>query len=220
VVRALEEAQAAFPPGAMAATFLSNHDQVRVATVLEGDEGKQRSAAAMLLTLPGTPFVYYGEKLGLPNGPRGEGDPAKRRPLPWNGTEEGGFTTGTPWAPLVEGWQQVNVAAAQARADSLLNRYRRLIHLRRGTPALRVGALQVLPVEPRAPSVLAFVRQEGSERVLVAYNLSGTEASVSPTLPGAPGELLFTDPGVKATEAAGTWQLVLPAHATGVWRLR
>jgi len=79
----IAEVAATYPPGVGDAPFLTNHDMVRVATQLERDPGRLRSAAAVLLTLPGTPFLYYGEEVGLENGPT-RGDESKRTPMPWS----------------------------------------------------------------------------------------------------------------------------------------
>ncbi|WP_224243502.1 alpha-amylase family glycosyl hydrolase [Hyalangium gracile] len=219
----LTEVSTAYPRGVLVAPFLANHDQVRVATQLEGQEGRMRMAPALLLTLPGTPFLYYGEEIGLPNGPKSEGDPGKRRPLPWDGTEKGGFTTGKPWAPFVEGWQQRNVAAQLGDTGSLLHRYRLLIHVRRASPALRVGTLRPLPRSSEAPSVVAYLREVEGERVLVVHNVGAAPATVSQVLPGTPMEQLFADPDVSATAEPGkkgTWKVSLPAYSSAVWRLR
>ncbi len=219
----LAEVSAAYPRGVLTAPFLANHDQVRVATQLDGQEGKIRLASSLLLTLPGTPFLYYGEELGLPNGPKEEGDPAKRRPLPWDGSEKGGFTTGKPWAPLVEGWRKQNVAAELGDTGSLLHRYRLLIHVRRASPALRYGTLRMLPRSKEAPSVVAFLRETEGEQVLVVHNLGAEPATVSQPLSASPREPLFADPDVTATAEPGkkgTWKLTLPAYSTAVWRLR
>ena len=90
----LRDVISAYPQGIIDAPFLTNHDQTRLATVLGNDAGKLRNAAAILLTLPGAPFIYYGEEVGLQNGPT-SADESKRTPMPW--TASGGFTTGTPW---------------------------------------------------------------------------------------------------------------------------
>jgi glycosidase len=219
----LAEVSTAYPRGVLTAPFLANHDQPRIATQLEGVEGRMRVAPALLLTLPGTPFLYYGEEIGLPNGPKEEGDPAKRRPLPWDGAEKGGFTTGKLWAPFVEGWQTRNVAAQRGDTGSLLHRYRLLIHVRRASPALRLGTLRPLPRIDGAPSVVAFLRESQGERVLVAHNLGASPATVSHPLPAAPSEALFSDPEVSATAEPGkrgAWKLTLPAYSSAVWRLR
>jgi glycosidase len=219
----LDELSTAFPRGVLTAPFLANHDQVRVATRLEGQEGRLRVAPALLLTLPGSPFLYYGEELGLPNGPKEEGDPAKRRPMPWDGSEKGGFTTGKPWAPFVEGWQKQNVAAQLGDTGSLLHRYRLLIHVRRASPALRLGTLRPLPRSEEASAVVAFLREAAGERVLVVHNLGATPAAVSQALPAAPAEALFADPDVAAAAEPGkrgVWKLTLPAYSSAIWRLR
>jgi alpha-amylase len=196
-----------------------------VATQLEGQEGRIRTAPAVLLTLPGTPFLYYGEEIGLPNGPQAERDrdPAKRRPLPWDGSEKGGFTAGKPWAPLTEGWQQRNVAAQLGDTGSLLHRYRLLIHVRRASPALRLGTLRPLPQSKEAPAMVAFLREAGGERVLVVHNLGAAPATVRQALPAAPREMLFADPDVAAVadpSKRGTWKLTLPGYSSAIWRLR
>ena len=221
----LQEMSTAFPRGVLTAPFLANHDQVRVATRLEGQEAQMRVAPAVLLTLPGTPFLYYGEEIGLANGPQQgrDRDPPKRLPLPWDGTEKAGFTSGKPWAPFAEGWQKRNVAAQLGDTGSLLHRYRHLIQLRRASPALRVGTLQPLPRSEAAAAVVAYLREAEGERVLVVHNLGASSATVSHVLPGAPLEALFVDPKVSAGAEASTqnsWQLVVPAYSSGVWRLR
>ncbi|NIQ56998.1 MAG: alpha-amylase, partial [Gammaproteobacteria bacterium] len=74
---------ALYPEGVRDAPFLTNHDQVRIASQLAGNAGGLRSAASVLLTLPGVPFLYYGEEVGLANG-TAQGDEAKRTPMPWS----------------------------------------------------------------------------------------------------------------------------------------
>jgi alpha-amylase len=220
---ALTELSTAYPRGVLAAPFLANHDQLRVATQLEGKEERLRMAPALLLTLPGTPFLYYGEEIGLPNGPKAEGDPAKRRPLPWDGSEKGGFTTGKPWQPFVDGWQKQNVAAQLGNTGSLLHRYRTLIQVRRASQALRTGTLRPLPRISEAPGVVAFLREAEGDRVLVVHNVGATPVTVSQALPGAPMETLFADPDASATAEPGkkgTWKVSLPAYSSAVWRLR
>ncbi|WP_224364542.1 alpha-amylase family glycosyl hydrolase [Hyalangium versicolor] len=219
----LTELSTAYPRGVLVAPFLANHDQFRVAAQLEGQEARIRVAPALLLTLPGTPFLYYGEEIGLPNGPKEEGDPGKRRPLPWDGSEKGGFTTGKPWEPFVEGWQKQNVAVQLADTHSLLHRYRMLIHVRRASPALRLGTLRPLARSSEAPSVVAFLREAEGERVLVVHNLGAAPASMSQSLPAAPMEPLFLDPDVSVMAEPGkkgTWKVSLPAYSSAVWRLR
>jgi len=168
-----------YPPHALDATFLANHDMIRAATQL-GDPQRERLAAALLFTLPGVPFIYYGEEIGLVNGPGGE-DPEKRTPMPW--TDAGGFTTGRPWKVNRNADPQVNVARQQADPDSLWHHYRRLIELRKNSPAVGRGGYQPLAVGGSG-DVIAWERRHGDERVVVVANLAGAGVErVSVALP-------------------------------------
>ncbi|HSP07410.1 MAG TPA: alpha-amylase family glycosyl hydrolase, partial [Acidobacteriota bacterium] len=100
IVSKLAEILSVYPQGVNDAPFLTNHDQVRLATVLSNNMDQLKNAAAILLTLPGAPFLYYGEEVGLQNGPT-QGDESKRTPMPWNHEPGGGFTTASsPWFPF------------------------------------------------------------------------------------------------------------------------
>src|SRR5207245_3297824 len=127
IAGALLAMNADYPPGSIDAPFLTNHDQTRLATVLGNDAGKLRNAAAILLTLPGAPFLYYGEEVGLQNGPT-SADESKRTPMPWSSS--GGFTTGTPWFPYATGLAVNNVASQTNDPGSLLSYYRNWIAAR------------------------------------------------------------------------------------------
>ncbi len=94
------------------APFLRNHDQSRTVTVLEGDIERAKLAASLLLTLPGVPFVYYGEELGMA---ADKPDPRIRTPMHWDLGHAAGFTTGTPWEPLQDDWQTANVEVLGGR---------------------------------------------------------------------------------------------------------
>jgi len=216
IVDKLREVQATYPAGATDAPFLTNHDMVRVASELGDDQGKLRSAAAVLLTLPGTPFLYYGEEVGLRNGPAKD-DLAKRTPMPWDASAGGGFTAGTPWTPFAPGRDRGNVAAQTGDPGSLLSHYRKLIRARHGSHALAHGSLEL--VTETGP-VLAFVRRAGDDRVLVAVNLGDQPRRVSLAVPAKRSDALYTTPGVTIELAAGTANLGLPAHASGVFQLR
>jgi alpha-amylase len=172
------------PPHALDATFLTNHDMIRVMTQLRGDRDKARLGAALLLTLPGVPFVYYGEELGMTNGPGGA-DEEKRTPMQW--TPEGGFTTGTPWRHYQDNVGSVNVQSEEADAGSLLHEYRRLVRLRLAHAALAHGGFEPLKATgPAADTVLAFERSDKTERLLVLANL-GENAVATVQLEPGPG---------------------------------
>jgi alpha-amylase len=148
--------------------FLRNHDQTRTLTDLDGDVARAQLAATLLLTLPGIPFVYYGEEIGM-TGAKSAGDPRLRTPMPWTRAPGLGFTTGVPWEPPHADSLTANVEAQAGDAASLLHHYRRLIHLRVASEALGTGAF--VPLTARQASVLAYVRTLDERAVLVAANL-------------------------------------------------
>ncbi len=219
VAAALGRAAALYPEGVVDAPFLTNHDQVRVATQLGTNAGALRSAAAILLTLPGTPFVYYGEEIGLKNG-TGTGDEAKRTPMPWDASAGGGFTTGSPWYPFAPGQATTNVAAQVSDPRSLLSHYRGLIHARAASAALGGGSLQMLTQASGQAPVLAFVRESEGERALVAVNLSGGTQVAGPyAVPGYPVELLYADgSSLPPSGGPGAWRLNLSGNGCAIWR--
>jgi len=164
---ALREANAMLPPGRWA-PFTTNHDMPRVATTLGGDPGKLRLAAAAVLTLPGVPFLYYGEEIGMTGT---KPDERIRTPMQWDATPGAGFTRGTPWEAPQPDWRTTNVAAQRADSASLLGFYRRLIGLRLRHPALRRGDLTLASASDSA--VAAFVRRDSTETVAVVLNFGG-----------------------------------------------
>ena len=210
---------AIFGPARWPANVLSNHDQPRHASRYDLGDGlgdaRAKVAAAMLLTLRGTPFLYYGDEIALRNLdiPNSQAmDPPARRasflspwwnrdqargPMPWRDGPGGGFTTGRPWLPLPPDSATRNVAGQAADPESVLSFYRRLLALRRSTPALHAGDQEVL--DAGAQDVLAYVRRAkgGSPAAVVALNFSS--APVRIPLPSPP--------------AGGQWRLALTTHA-------
>ncbi len=215
IAQTLREIADAYPPGATDVPFLTNHDMRRVASVFKGDPGKLRSAAAVLLTLPGTPFLYYGEEIGLLNG-TADGDEAKRTPMPWNGTAGGGFTTGKPWYRFAPGQETTNVAAQTGDPRSLLSHYRQWIRARHASPALSRGGIRV--ISGQGP-VLAFVRTQGQERVLLIHNLGSEPQAVSLEVEGARAEPLLATDGASGTREGGTVHATLPPYASAALKL-
>jgi glycosidase len=213
--------QTAYPEAAVDAPFLANHDQIRTATQLARDPGALRVAAALLLTMPGSPFIYYGEELGLENGP-GKEDQAKRTPMPWDGTAGHGFTTGKPWFKFAPGAARANVAAQVKDPKSLLARYRALIGARKASPALIRGTMQLLAAPGGDGKVLAFLRTGEGETVLVAHNLSAepADSGALATPASAAAEPLFADPKAALVKEGDGWRATLPPRASGIWQLR
>jgi len=202
------------------ATFLTNHDQDRVMTQLGGDAKKMKVAAALLLTLPGNPFIYYGEELGMLGA---KPDEQIREPMLWAapGKDKGQ----TSWEPLVAngpsapGAAAANVAAQTGDPDSLLSRYRTLIRWREELPALRDGAIE--SYDPGDDRAVAFVREASGQRLLVLHNLSGEalelDLKASAAADAAPefGRIVkSTDPAASLSGAGG--KLKLPPYASAV----
>jgi glycosidase len=195
---------------------------IRVATQLGDRAPRLKSAAAVLLTQPGAPFLYYGEEVGLQNGSEGGADELKRTPMPWDASEGGGFTTGRPWYAFSPGKETDNVAAQTSDPDSLLSHYRRLIRARKSSPALKNGSLTLLSPLNRPTPVLAFLRETRGERVLVVHNLSESEVEAGPYVAGAGGLDAVFSAGTVAAPVGGSegWTVRVGAGGSGIWRVR
>jgi glycosidase len=214
----LRERAGSSPAGTLDALFLTNHGMTRAATELEGDPARLKSAAAVLLTLPGAPFLYYGEEVGLQNG-AGSADEFKRTPMPWDPTPGGGFTTGKPWVDFAPGRAKANVAVQAGDPESLFTHYRRWIRLRQGSAALRHGGLRLLSAPSGGP-VLAYLREHGAERALVLHNLGREAAEAGPFPVQSPEPLLVHPEARLAGGGPEGWTVRLPAGASAVWRVR
>ncbi|HEY0733396.1 MAG TPA: alpha-amylase family glycosyl hydrolase [Herpetosiphonaceae bacterium] len=174
--------EAALPAGGWPNWVLGNHDQHRLATRI--GPAQARVAAMLLLTLRGTPTLYYGDEIGMSdveippdqvydpfekNVPgMGLGRDPERTPMQWDASANAGFTEGTPWLPLAPDYQQNNVARELDDPASMLTLYRRLIELRRAEDALAVGEYAGVPAEGE---LLAYVRSYGERRLLIVLNL-------------------------------------------------
>jgi alpha-glucosidase len=200
----VDEYESLLPADAWPAYFLGNHDHPRVPSRYdEGGNGPARArvGALMVLTLRGTPFLYYGEEIGMTDGqvpPERvvdvDGRDPERTPMQWDASPCAGFSTGEPWLPVAPGFERVNVAAERDDPTSMLSLYRRLIWYRKGSVALRRGRYRSLPDAPTA--LYAYLREASEERLLVALNFSGepVEWPARSDLP-ADGHLeLSTDP--------------------------
>lgn len=163
--------QHALPPDRWS-PFLHNHDQTRTMTALGGDLSRVRLATTLLLTLPGLPFLYYGEEIGMSGD---KPDPQLRTPMQWTGGRAGGFTTGSPWAQLRPDSATANVQAQDRDRASLLNLHRRLIHLRAQNGAL--GGGELIPLDASNDAVAAYLRRDGTRIVMVVANLGATALS-------------------------------------------
>ncbi len=150
------------------ATFLTNHDQARTMSTLNSSIDKAKLAAFLLLTSPGTPFLYYGEEIGMEGD---KPDPDIRRPMQWTAGANAGFSTGTPWEGLGPNFQTANVAVESTEPDSLLALYKNLIAVRANNPVLRSGALTILSTGNAG--VYASLRYDNNNLFLIVANLTG-----------------------------------------------
>lgn len=209
----------ALDPDTWPTYVLNNHDVRRIATRIGKGEDDERLkvAAAFLLTQRGTPFLYYGEEIGMRDIPirkRSEiKDPIGKRywpimvgrdgcrsPMQWNDQPQAGFTTGTPWLPVHSNAAFRNVEAQEAKPASLLHFYRQLLHLRREFPALRHGMTIFLTQDPHA--ILGYLRQTADQTVLVALNFSKRHVPLvlGHDLRNASWKMLLSSTGPRQTE--------------------
>jgi alpha-glucosidase len=191
----ISDYMSALPSGAWPNWVLGNHDKSRIASRI--GLKKARSAALLLLSLPGTLTIYYGEELGMQDvliRPDEAHDPAERRqpgigmgrdpertPMPWDNSRQCGFTEGMPWLPIGDANRAVNVDWSRKDPGSMLALYQRLLRLRRAEPVLVVGQLTEMDA---SDGVLQFARADGKRRFRVIINL-GEEARRIPVEAGA-----------------------------------
>ncbi len=188
-LRSIQEWEGALDSDSWPTWVLNNHDVRRAGTRYSprGNDERLKLLAGLLLTLRGTPFLYQGEEIGMRDIPikRSEiRDPIGRRywpiypgrdgcrsPMQWDSSANAGFTSGAPWLPVHANAAERNVEEQQGDPDSLLNFYRRLLSLRRANPALRRGMFQPVTFTPK--KILAYLREDANQTVLVAMNFGG-----------------------------------------------
>jgi alpha-glucosidase len=189
------------------AWFLANHDRSRTASRFDQDgqgPARARAVGLMLHALRGTPFIYQGEELGLPDAEIPpdrvvdvDGRDPERAPIPWSPPSVAGpgagFTTGEPWLPLVAEAETLCVERQRDDPRSTLTLFRRLAELRARTPALQQGAQRSVDA---GPEVLAWIREHEGDRLLALMSFAATPAA--PRLPeGLPGQaalVISSDP--------------------------
>jgi alpha-glucosidase len=213
--RLIQEYEAALPAGGWPNWVLGNHDRPRIATRV--GPAQARVAAMLLLTLRGTPTLYYGDELGMENVPippererdpfgmnqpgTGTGRDPERTPMQWSTEPFAGFSTVEPWLPLADDWEIRNVQVQQGEARSMLNLVRALLSLRRSTPCLATGSYRTLTVEG---DVLLYAREQDGATRLVALNLDAAPKVVMFGEPVAGARvLLSTELDRQGEEVAG-----------------
>jgi len=194
----VDASEASLPAGAVATLVLGSHDEPRLATSLGGDQA--RVAAMLLMTLRGAPFIYYGDEIGMLDGPispdlqrdswpkisglaQHSRDPA-RTPMQWDATPGAGFTSSSvssgstePWLPVHPDYRERNVETQLAEPRSILALYRRLLRLRRSSPVLLEGSYRPAPEVP--DDCYVYYRSDAHQDLLVALNFGGEDRVLS-----------------------------------------
>jgi len=211
---ALEKYLGALPESCWPNWVLGNHDKPRIATRVKSQE-QARVAMMMLLTLRGTPTMYYGDEIGMENVEippdkiqdpfekldpgKGQGRDPQRTPMQWDGhSNNAGFTTAIePWLPMSGTWLHINVEAQKADQDSILNMTRALIELRRDNPAFVSGTHRLILTQTNG-TIIAFRREHKAGNFIVALNVSALPVDfetpygyekTEPVLSTVPGKL-------------------------------
>ncbi|MEX2143812.1 MAG: alpha-amylase family glycosyl hydrolase [Anaerolineales bacterium] len=189
IQRSVDEFEAALPPFGWPNYVLGNHDQPRLASRIGQEQA--RVAAMLLLTLRGTPTLYYGDELGMENGvipPELVQDPQglrlgadrtrdiARTPMLWDATPQAGFSAGKSWLPVAADYATRNAAAQANDPSSILSLYRQLLRLRKRIPALLAGEYRSL--ESGNEDCFTFLRSHLEGEYLVALNFSDQEQQV------------------------------------------
>jgi alpha-glucosidase len=184
----IDKYEGALPNDAWPNWVIGNHDRPRVAT--RYGQAQARVAAMLLLTLRGTPTLYYGDETGMRNVPippdlmvdpqglnGGESRDPQRTPMQWDDSPSAGFTTGEPWLPLPENYEEENVKVQREDPASMLSLYRRLIALRKAEPALHIGDYAPAPADG---DIVAYLREREGKRLLVVLNLGEQPVEYKP----------------------------------------
>ncbi len=182
IALAVDQYEGALPVDGWPNWVLGNHDQPRISSRI--GKAQARVAAVLLLTLRGTPTVYYGDEIGMRDvaiapefiqDPQGLNMPdlnlsrdPERTPMQWDDSDNAGFSEAQPWLPLADNYRRDNVKRQQENPNSMLSLYRRLIALRRTEPAFRIGDYVPVPAEG---NIMAYIRESGESRFMVVLNL-------------------------------------------------
>jgi alpha-glucosidase len=203
IEKIIHDYEMALPPGAWPNWVLGNHDRPRVASRVGAEQA--RVAAMLLLTLRGTPTLYYGDEIGMHQvaiAPEDVHDPFEknvpglgvgrdgcRTPMQWDASPHAGFSTAPPWLPLAGDSVHENVRNLEADRLSILNLYKALIALRRARPELVAGAYEPIAAEG---DILLYRRRAEEGSLVVALNLGAEPVAVTSSAIGFGGEVLLS----------------------------
>jgi alpha-amylase len=203
------------------ATMLANHDSFagqRIHDQLGGNLAQYRLAAATYLLMPGTPFIYYGEEIGMSGAASLSGDPKLRTPMSWNGdVRNAGFSSGIPYRALSANVTTMNVAAQQSDPASLLSFYKAMLALRNGRPSVAAGSYEGVVVNN---ALLSFQRASGGERTLVVVNYGSSAAALPATAAAAGATLAGLYPAGGGTTTFDGSNITVPAQSVRVYDLK
>lgn len=182
ISNAIDEYEGSLPEGGWPNWVLGNHDQSRVATRLGTSQAK--IAALLLLTLRGTPTIYYGDEIGMkdtPIAPEEIKDPQglnmpdlnlsrdpQRTPMQWNRNKNAGFSEVKPWLPVSDNYPRINVETQKNDPISILSLYKRLLELRKREPALNIGSYVPVPADG---DLLSYLREHEGKKFLIVLNM-------------------------------------------------
>ena len=189
------------------ATFLKNHDQNRILSELGDDQKKMRVAAGILMTLPGTPYLYYGEEIGMKGR---KPDEYIREPFIWDSGI--GVAMQTSWEEPKYSTEQTVTPLSKQMNDpkSLYNFYKKLIHYRNGSKTLTLGAIDNTKLD--IVEVVSFKRRYGEDELLILNNVSDVEVTIHLTDENEKFDAIDYDASEAATLNNG--ELKIPAYST------
>jgi alpha-glucosidase len=209
IARLVSEYEAALPPGGWPNWVLGNHDRPRIASRVGRPQA--RVAAMLLLTLRGTPTLYYGDEIAMnqvaipPNRVRdpleknvpgrGLGRDGARTPMQWDAGRFAGFSEVEPWLPIADDADMFNLANERDDPSSLFNLYLKLIRLRRTHRALQLGAYRAVEA---SGDVMLYGRESDNDRIFVALNMGGSRCTVRSAR--LRGEVLLSTDGARDSE--------------------
>ncbi len=201
--RLVHQYEQLLPAGGWPNWVLGNHDNPRIASRVGVEQA--RVAAMLLLTLRGTPTIYYGDELGMVNVPIpadrvqdpfeknvpgiGVGRDPCRTPMQWDSSRHAGFSDAEPWLPVSDDFEVVNVEVESKDPASMLTLHRQLLRLRRAHAALSIGAYEPVAM---TGDLLAFIRSADDERFLIAVNLGAGPYTLSLASLGCTGRTILS----------------------------
>jgi alpha-glucosidase len=190
--------------------FLSNHDTgrsvKRLGKLTFHKYAKAKLHAVLLLTLKGTPFIYYGDETGMENSkipkkyiqdlygkifyPFFRGRDRARTPMQWNSSRNAGFSTAQPWLPVAKNYQTINVETEQKDENSILNVYKQLLSLRKKHIVLQTGNITFFHKGQK--NLLSYTRKDEQEEIFILLNFSNRKKKAYTGALGNAAEVLFS----------------------------